>query len=70
MDGKGSLPGRHEIPDEFKWRLEDIYPSNEEWKRLSTDQAMVSEVETFRGGWACRPEPCWKRWNWTPVCGN
>ena len=43
MDGKGSLPGRHEIPDEFKWRLEDIYPSNEEWEK------------TFnRSGWCLR----------------
>jgi oligoendopeptidase F len=50
MDGKGSLPGRHEIPDEFKWRLEDIYPSNEEWEKdFQQIQAMVSEVETFRG---------------------
>ena len=31
--------------DEFKWRLEDIYPSNEEWEKdFQQIQAMVSEV--------------------------
>ncbi len=27
------LPKRHEIPQEYKWRLEDIYPSTEEWEK-------------------------------------
>lgn len=26
------LPAREEIPEEFKWRLSDIYHSNEEWE--------------------------------------
>jgi len=27
------LPKRHEIPQEYKWRLEDMYPSSEEWEK-------------------------------------
>lgn len=27
------LPKRHEIPQEYKWRLEDIYPSTEKWEK-------------------------------------
>jgi oligoendopeptidase F len=27
------LPKRNEIPDELKWKLEDIYPSQEEWEK-------------------------------------
>lgn len=30
---KKSLPKRSEIPEELKWRLEDIYASDEEWER-------------------------------------
>ena len=28
----GKLPTRDEIPKEFKWRLEDMYPSVEKWE--------------------------------------
>ncbi|HPZ44084.1 MAG TPA: oligoendopeptidase F [Bacillota bacterium] len=50
MNGKGSLPGRYEIPDKFKWRLEDIYPSDKDWEKdFQRVHAMISEVEAFRG---------------------
>jgi len=50
VNGKGSLPGRYEIPDKFKWRLEDIYPSDKDWEKdFQRVHAMISEVEAFRG---------------------
>ena len=31
--GRGSsLPRRNEIPDRFKWKLEDIYPDDSKWE--------------------------------------
>ena len=29
----GEVPPRSDVPDEYKWRLSDIYPSDEEWER-------------------------------------
>lgn len=50
MERKGDLPGRYEIPDEFKWRLEDIYPTNEEWETdFQRIKVMVTEANAFRG---------------------
>ena len=46
----GKLPARDEIPKEFKWRLEDIYPSLE---KLEEDYKWVKEniplLEKYRG---------------------
>jgi len=47
---KGSIPTRKEIPDQYKWRLEDIYASDELWERdFQQVQRMAGEVEAFRG---------------------
>lgn len=50
MDGKGQLPSRQEIPDCFKWRLEDIYASDELWEQgFKLVQALAGEMEKYRG---------------------
>jgi len=50
MEGKGGLPARREIPDKYKWRLEDIYTSNELWERdFQQVWEMTGEVEVYRG---------------------
>lgn len=45
-----SLPSRQEIADELKWRLEDMYPTDQEWEedfRWVRDR--LPELGTFRG---------------------
>lgn len=50
MDGKGQLPSRQEIPDCYKWRLEDIYASDELWEQdFKLVQALAGEMEKYRG---------------------
>ncbi len=47
---KGNLPTRKEIPDQYKWRLEDIYPGDEAWEqdyRQALD--LAARVESFKG---------------------
>ncbi|AGL03380.1 oligoendopeptidase F [Desulfoscipio gibsoniae] len=47
---KGNLPTRREIDDQFKWRLEDIYPGDEAWEqdyRKALD--LAARVESFKG---------------------
>ena len=29
----GDVPARHDIPDEFKWHLSDIYATEDDWER-------------------------------------
>jgi len=46
----GSLPTRKEIPEQYKWRLEDIYATDELWERdFQQIQKMAGEVESYRG---------------------
>jgi oligoendopeptidase F len=33
LNNSGSIPKRNEIPVQFKWKLEDIYESNELWEK-------------------------------------
>jgi oligoendopeptidase F len=41
---------RTKIPDQFKWRLSDIYPSAAEWKKAKDALAgRISSVEKYRG---------------------
>ena len=42
----GSIPKRNEIPEQFKWKLEDIYESNELWEK---DFAEVKELAVKLG---------------------
>src|SRR5574344_418397 len=45
-----SQKNRNDIPDQFKWNLNDIYKSDAEW-RTAKDQltAKLNEVEKFKG---------------------
>lgn len=47
---KGSgIPKRHEIPQEFKWKLEDIYASNDLWEKdCHKVRAMAEELSSHR----------------------
>ncbi|CAM3955014.1 oligoendopeptidase F [Alicyclobacillus pomorum] len=42
-NGTASLPSRGEIPDEFKWRLEDMYASHEQWDKDVEEVSRLSE---------------------------
>jgi oligoendopeptidase F len=45
-----SLPVRSEIPVEETWRLEDIFPSDQEWEKEFQDvKNMIPEVKKFEG---------------------
>ncbi len=50
MQNSGALPSRQEIPEQYKWRLEDIYPSDEAWEQdFNNAQKMAAEIEAYRG---------------------
>ncbi|RJQ30394.1 MAG: oligoendopeptidase F [Peptococcaceae bacterium] len=50
MERKGNLSARCEIPDNYKWRLEDIYPGDETWEQgFRQVQKMAGEMEAYRG---------------------
>lgn len=47
---KRSLPTREEIPDKYKWRLEDIYASDALWEQdFQQVKKLAAEVEAYRG---------------------
>ena len=46
LSNSGSIPKRNEIPEQFKWKLEDIYESNELWEK---DFAEVKELAVKLG---------------------
>lgn len=47
---KGSIPTRGEIPEQYKWRLEDIYASEALWEQdFQQVQKLAGEIESFRG---------------------
>ena len=33
LGGGSLLPKRDEVPDRFKWKLEDIYPDDSKWEK-------------------------------------
>ncbi len=40
------LPKREEIPDQYKWRLNEIYPSREEWEKdFQRLKSLIREIE-------------------------
>lgn len=44
------LPKRDEIDDKFKWRLEDIYPTEDKWEEdYQAAKSLISEIEGYRG---------------------
>jgi oligoendopeptidase F len=47
---KGALPARTEIPDKYKWRLEDIYAGDDQWEQdFRKVEEMTGQVEAYRG---------------------
>ncbi len=46
----GQLPTRQEIPEELKWRLEDIFATDREWEtELAQIRAHKDEIQNLRG---------------------
>ena len=47
---RSKLPLRSEIQDEFKWRLEDIFSSDEQWEEeYQNIKKMIPEISKFKG---------------------
>ncbi|MEJ9150878.1 oligoendopeptidase F [Bacillus smithii] len=45
-----TLPSRNEVPEELKWRLEDIFASDEEWeKEFEAVKELAKKAATFKG---------------------
>lgn len=50
QDSTGQLPAREEVPEKYKWRLEDIYPDEERWQSDFTKiQSSMSTLESHKG---------------------
>lgn len=50
MQSKGSLPTRKEIPAQYKWRLEDIYASDDLWEQdFQLVKELSDEAAAYRG---------------------
>ncbi len=44
------IPQRSEIAEKYKWRLQDIYPSDEKWEQdFSKVEALLPQAEKFKG---------------------
>jgi oligoendopeptidase F len=51
------LKSRQEIAEEYKWRTQDIYPSDQDWERdFNRLQEMAPKLEQFRGKLGESPE--------------
>lgn len=45
-----TLPKREEIPERYKWRLEDLFASREEWERVFREaQALIDQIAAYSG---------------------
>ncbi|MDD2553172.1 MAG: oligoendopeptidase F [Desulfotomaculaceae bacterium] len=50
MQSRGSLPARKEIPEQYKWRLADIYASDEMWEQdFQAVKKLSEEIDAYRG---------------------
>lgn len=50
MRSKGSLPTRKEIPEQYKWRLEDIYASDDLWEKdFQQVKKLSDKAAAYRG---------------------
>ncbi|GMQ65248.1 oligoendopeptidase F [Vallitalea maricola] len=50
MSKMAKLPKRNEISDEFKWRLEDMISSKEEWESMYKEiMSMTEEITSYSG---------------------
>ena len=46
----GRLPTRAEIPNEYKWRLEDLFPSDDAWeKAFAAVEETLPKISAFKG---------------------
>ncbi len=51
------IPQRSDIPDKYKWKLEDIFPSDEAWEEtFNSLKAGIAGYRQFRGHLADSPE--------------
>lgn len=45
-----NLPAREEIPEQYKWKLEDIYPNDELWEQdFRRVEAAAGEIGSYQG---------------------
>ncbi len=52
-----TLPERSEIAPEYRWRLDNIFASDQEWENVFTElENRIPEIETFRGQLGHSPE--------------
>lgn len=50
MHSKGSLPTRKEIPEQYKWRLQDIYASDDLWEQdFQLIKKLSDEADAYKG---------------------
>lgn len=50
MEKKGRLPSRQEVPDQYKWRLEDIYANDELWEQdFQRVRQLAAGIGRFQG---------------------
>lgn len=50
LGGGSSLPKRDEVPDRFKWKLEDIYADGTKWENdFSSLKKRIPEITAYRG---------------------
>jgi oligoendopeptidase F len=51
------LPAREEVPAEYKWKIEDIYASNDDWEKdFQKVKSLLPKLEQCRGSLANSPE--------------
>ncbi len=49
VNTKKTLPKRQEIPQEYKWRLEDIYGTDDQWEQeFSLVKARIQELDKYK----------------------
>ncbi|CAA7601144.1 Oligopeptidase F [Acididesulfobacillus acetoxydans] len=67
---KQKLKSRAEIAADSKWRLEDIFPSNQAWEEeFAALEKLIPEAERFKGHLADSPESLYACLKWTDDLG-
>ncbi|TPG67826.1 oligoendopeptidase F [Brevibacillus laterosporus] len=50
MNKTKTLPKRNEVPDQFKWKLEDIYATNSDWEKdAELAKTLIQKAQSFKG---------------------
>ncbi len=53
MNKGKTLPKRSEIPSEYKWKLEDIYPNDAEWEKdVAKIKELIGQIQARQGNLA------------------